>query len=31
VEGAFTRAGVLWWSTNDNDSTTWHTVDLRTV
>jgi hypothetical protein len=25
------RAGVLWWSTGDQDSFLWHTVDLRTV
>ncbi len=24
-------AGVLWWSTGSNETTTWHSVDLRTV
>ena len=31
VDGAFSRGGVLWWSTGDQDSIVWHTVDLRTV
>lgn len=31
VSGAFSRGGVLWWSTGDQDSTVWHTLDLRTV
>ena len=31
VNGAFSRNGVLWWATGDQDSLTWHTVDLRTV
>jgi hypothetical protein len=31
VDGAFSRAGVLWWSTEEGDRTLWHTVDLRTV
>jgi hypothetical protein len=31
VTGAFTRGGVLWWSTGDQDSLVWHTLDLRTV
>ncbi|MFI5493997.1 hypothetical protein [Actinoplanes sp. NPDC051859] len=31
VRGAFARGGVLWWSTGDQDSLLWHTVDLRTV
>lgn len=31
VDGAFTRGGVLWWSTGDQDSLVWHTLDLRTV
>ena len=31
VTGAFSRGGVLWWSTGDQDSIVWHTVDLRTV
>jgi hypothetical protein len=31
VSGAFSRAGVLWWSTGDQDSLAWHTLDLRTV
>ncbi|MFC0528292.1 hypothetical protein [Phytohabitans kaempferiae] len=25
------RGGVLWWSTGDNETTTWHTLDLRTL
>jgi hypothetical protein len=31
VSGAFSRGGVVWWSTGDQDSLVWHTVDLRTV
>jgi hypothetical protein len=31
VDGAFARGGVLWWSTGDQDSIVWHTLDLRTV
>lgn len=31
VDGAFTRGGMLWWSTGDQDSLVWHTLDLRTV
>jgi hypothetical protein len=31
VDGAFSRGGVLWWSTGDQDSIVWHTLDLRTV
>jgi hypothetical protein len=31
VTGAFSRNGVLWWSTGDQDSIIWHTLDLRTV
>jgi hypothetical protein len=31
VDGVFSRAGVLWWATGDQDSLVWHTVDLRTV
>ncbi len=31
VDGAFSRGGVLWWSTGDLDSIVWHTLDLRTV
>ena len=31
VTGAFTRGGVLWWSTGDQDSLVWHTLDLRTI
>lgn len=29
--GAFTGDGVLWWSTGDQDTIVWHTVDLRTA
>ena len=29
--GAFSRGGVLWWSTGDQDTFVWHTLDLRTV
>ncbi|HEX8629408.1 MAG TPA: hypothetical protein VF755_14680 [Catenuloplanes sp.] len=25
------RAGVLWWSTGEDDALVWHTIDLRTV
>jgi hypothetical protein len=31
ASGAFARAGVVWWSTGDQDTLAWHTVDLRTV
>jgi hypothetical protein len=31
VDGAFSRGGVLWWSTGDQDTIVWHTLDLRTV
>ncbi|MEU7901319.1 hypothetical protein [Actinoplanes sp. NPDC049118] len=31
VNGAFSRNGVLWWATGDQDTLVWHTVDLRTV
>jgi hypothetical protein len=31
VSGAYSRNGLLWWSTGDQDSTVWHTIDLRTV
>lgn len=31
VDGAFSRGGVLWWATGDQDSLIWHTLDLRTV
>jgi hypothetical protein len=31
VTGAYARNGVVWWSTGDQDSLIWHTVDLRTV
>lgn len=31
ASGAFTRNGVVWWSTGDQDHLVWHTVDLRTV
>lgn len=31
VSGAFSRAGVLWWATGDQDALVWHTLDLRTV
>ena len=31
VDGVFSRNGVLWWATGDQDSLVWHTVDLRTV
>ncbi|MFD0741620.1 hypothetical protein ACFQ1L_06660 [Phytohabitans flavus] len=25
------RGGLLWWSTGDNETTAWHTIDLRTL
>jgi len=28
---AFTRGGMLWWSTGDQERPMWHTLDLRTV
>jgi hypothetical protein len=31
VDGAFSRNGILWWATGDQDSLVWHTLDLRTV
>ncbi|WP_231956831.1 MULTISPECIES: hypothetical protein [unclassified Actinoplanes] len=31
VSAAFTRAGVLWWSTGSTDTVMWHILDLRTV
>ena len=31
VDGAFSRGGVLWWSTGDQDTIVWHTLDLRTI
>ena len=31
VDGAFSRAGLLWWSTSEGDTVVWHTLDLRTV
>lgn len=31
VDGVFSRNGVLWWATGDQDSLVWHTLDLRTV
>ncbi|GGQ59920.1 hypothetical protein [Couchioplanes azureus] len=31
VSAAYARNGVLWWSTGDQDSLVWHTLDLRTV
>jgi hypothetical protein len=31
ADGAFSRGGVLWWSTGDQDNIVWHTLDLRTV
>jgi hypothetical protein len=29
ADGAFSRGGMLWWSTGDDDTITWHTLDLR--
>ncbi len=31
VDGAFSRAGMLWWSTSADETVVWHTLDLRTV
>ncbi|MEV4349397.1 hypothetical protein AB0J83_33480 [Actinoplanes sp. NPDC049596] len=32
TDGAFSRGGLLWWSTTTgNDEITWHSLDLRTV
>jgi len=31
ADGAYTRNGVLWWSTGAPDDTVWHSVDLRTA
>ena len=31
ADGAYTRDGVLWWSTGAPDDTVWHSLDLRTA
>jgi hypothetical protein len=31
ADGAFTKGGMLWWSTGDQDTIVWHTLDLRTA
>ncbi|MET0495307.1 MAG: hypothetical protein ABW000_19470 [Actinoplanes sp.] len=31
VSAAFSRNGVLWWATGDQDALVWHTLDLRTI
>jgi hypothetical protein len=31
VNGAYSRGGILWWSTGDQDAVTWHSIDLRTL
>ncbi|MEV1287105.1 hypothetical protein [Micromonospora sp. NPDC049679] len=31
VGSVLTRAGVLWWSTGDNETMTWHALDLRAL
>ncbi|MDT5042364.1 MAG: hypothetical protein QOE51_3349 [Actinoplanes sp.] len=31
VTAAFSRGGVLWWSTGNQDAPIWHSLDLRTV
>ncbi|SDY06481.1 hypothetical protein SAMN05444365_101552 [Micromonospora pattaloongensis] len=31
VGSVLTRAGLLWWSTGDNETTSWHALDLRTL
>jgi hypothetical protein len=31
VTATFSRGGVLWWSTGDQDAPVWHSLDLRTV
>jgi hypothetical protein len=31
ASGAFSRGGVLWWSTGDQDTPVWHSIDLRTL
>jgi len=31
VDGVFSRNGVVWWATGDQDNLVWHTLDLRTV
>ncbi|MDT5030635.1 MAG: hypothetical protein QOC94_806 [Actinoplanes sp.] len=28
---AFARGGVLWWSTGDQETLMWHTLNLRTI
>ncbi|MBV1856635.1 hypothetical protein [Catellatospora tritici] len=31
VGGVFTRNGMLWWSTGDNEAQRWHVLDLRAL
>lgn len=31
AKGVFFRNGVLWWQTGDQETTSWHSVDLRTA
>ncbi len=31
TKGAFVRNEVLWWATGAEDTTIWHSVDLRTA
>ena len=31
VNGAFSRGGILWWCTGDQDAVAWHSIDLRTI
>jgi len=31
ADGAFSRGGMLWWSTGDDDTIAWHALDLRTA
>jgi hypothetical protein len=31
ISGVFARGPVMWWSTGDQETMTWHTLDLRTV
>jgi hypothetical protein len=31
AESVFTRNGMIWWSTGDEETTLWHSLDLRTA
>jgi hypothetical protein len=31
VRGAYSRGGILWWSTGDQNAVIWHSIDLHTL